>query len=471
MPKPRLLIPISIQFSVRYVVRSGLLEHMRAFAAPAVALGWDDPALQAELEGCGVPVYRLAPAAQSQRYRRLRRWLQDAFFARSRSATVGIDARRDALGRSDAENAKIALRGALCRALGAVEPAYRALQRRESRLVCQETSIRQSDALLDAARPDALLSLTPYYAEEEFLLRSAARRGIPLGAAILSFDNLTTKGWLPAPFDHYFLWNTYNRDELWRLYPETKERPVSITGTPQFDFYYRPEYLWDEATWRAKLGLPPGRPVILYAAGPASIVPHEPHWVAQIDAAIEDGSIAGRPVILLRRHPVDPAGRWLPLLRQGKHIVFDEPWQPGAEVIGKTNVSDEDIRRLASSLCYARVHVSGSSTMAIDGAIFDRPQINPAYDDRPGRPFDRAMRELYLREHYLPITRSGGIQIVGSRAALVAAINDGFAHPERGREGRRRMVAEICTYTDGHSTERVAAALEEFLRSKIHSGS
>lgn len=465
--KPRLLIPITIQFSVRYVVRSGLLERISAFAEPSVALGWDDPALQAELEGRGVPVYRLAPAAQSQRYRRLRRWLQDAFFARSRSVTVGIDARRDALGRAPGENAKIALRGALCRALGAVEPAYRALKSREGRLVWQETSIAQSEALLDDIFPDALLSLTPYYAEEEFLMRVAAMRGFPLAAAILSFDNLTTKGWLPPHFDHYFLWNAYNRDELRRLYPQTKEWPVSITGTPQFDFYYRPEYVWDEATWRAKLGLPAGRPVILYAAGPASIVPHEPHWVAQIDAAIEDGSIAGRPVILLRRHPVDPAGRWLPLLRQGRHIVFDEPWQPGVEVIGKTNVSDEDIRRLASSLCHAGVHVSGSSTMAIDGAIFDRPQVNPAYDDRPGRRYDRAMRELYLREHYLPITRSGGIVLAESRAALVQAINDGFAHPERDRDGRRRMVEAICTFTDGRSTERVAAALEEFLRANI----
>jgi hypothetical protein len=101
--------------------------------------------------------------------------------------------------------------------------------------------------------------------------------------------------------------------------------------------------------------------------------------------------------------------------------------------------------------------------MTVDGAFIDRPQIGPAYDDRPGHPCERAVRELYLREHYLPITQSGGLTIANSIRELVASICDGLDFPDRQKDGRKRLVKEIVTYDDGGCTERVAAALRGFL--------
>ena len=46
MTKPRLLIPMSIQFSVRYILRSGLLDRLREIADPIVLLGWRDDDLE-----------------------------------------------------------------------------------------------------------------------------------------------------------------------------------------------------------------------------------------------------------------------------------------------------------------------------------------------------------------------------------------------------------------------------------------
>jgi hypothetical protein len=57
----------------------------------------------------------------------------------------------------------------------------------------------------------------------------------------------------------------------------------------------------------------------------------------------------------------------------------------------------------------------------------------------------------------LPITRSGGMDIAQSREAMVAAVRDGLLHPERRAPGRRRLLSEIITFTDGRATERVAA--------------
>ena len=135
-------------------------------------------------------------------------------------------------------------------------------------------------------------------------------------------------------------------------------------------------------------------------------------------------------------------------------------------VQGRTNIRDADIERLVSSLCHSDVHVSVSSTMTIDGSIFDRPQIGPAYDDRRGGKFDRISYELYLREHYLPITNSRGLDLVKSRAAMIEAVNNALREPSRLAEGRRQLVREICTYADGKCTARVDDALQTFLGQK-----
>jgi hypothetical protein len=63
--KPRLLIPISIQFSVRYILRSGLLDRLSDAAEPVILLDWRDRELEAELERKGAEVHFLIAAKTS----------------------------------------------------------------------------------------------------------------------------------------------------------------------------------------------------------------------------------------------------------------------------------------------------------------------------------------------------------------------------------------------------------------------
>ncbi len=133
------------------------------------------------------------------------------------------------------------------------------------------------------------------------------------------------------------------------------------------------------------------------------------------------------------------------------------------------NVRGTDIQKLASTLYYSRVHVNVASTMAVDGAIMDRPQVGPAYDDTPGRKFDRTARELYLQEHYLPITHSGGLEIVRDRESFIESVRQGLEDGGRLAEGRKRLVREICTFDDGRATDRVLAAVRAFLGATVAS--
>ncbi len=463
MGKPRLLVPITIQFAVRYLLRTGLLARLAEDIQPVALLAWSDPELQAELEHAGVEVHALPETRYGASYVRARRMIDTWHFTRLASPTTAIAQRRDDIGTSRRRRLIRRVRELRNRAYLMLPGTADRLLVEEKTLLRLDTNYREHEALIRSLRADALLSLTPFHRQEELVVRVAAAERLKTCAAILSFDNITVRGWIGAIFDHYLLWNRHNAAQLRRGYPDTKARHIEIVGAPQFDFYWKPEYAWDEAVWRERMRLPPQRAVILYGGGPPSIVPHEPHLVMQLDTAIEHGEIAGRPVILLRRHPADTNVRWADVRRDAKHVVFDEPWASG-EVPKYSNIRDADIAKLTSTLKHSEVHVNVASTMTVDGSVFDRPQIGPAYDDRPGRPYDRAMRELYAHEHFLPITRSGGLDIVHDRAALIRAVSAALKEPTARAAGRRELVREIITFTDGQSTQRVLDQLRAMLR-------
>ena len=53
----RVLVTISFSFSIRYIVRTGLLQQLRSFCEPVVAITWEQEDLIAELRAQGFEVH------------------------------------------------------------------------------------------------------------------------------------------------------------------------------------------------------------------------------------------------------------------------------------------------------------------------------------------------------------------------------------------------------------------------------
>lgn len=466
MSKPRLLIPLSIQFSVRYLLRTGLLERISDFAQPVVLLAWQDKALRDDLEAVGAEVHALIESRRSASYDRIRGLLNVWYKKRLNSPSGPIWERRADAHRDVPYRVRRRVRKYAFHALFAVPGATDWLVEKERSMLDSHTNMGEIRRQVGALKPDAALTLTPFLPAEETALRAAMTLGVPVCASILSFDNITSRGWIPVIFDQYLVWNSYDVAALLRGYPGISREMVRIVGAPQFDFYWDPKFRWPEAIWREHIGLPAQGPVILFGGGHYFCAPHEPNFLLQLDQAIENGELPRETTILFRCHPVDPIERWHAVLAQTKHVVRDDPWKRG-QVLGQTNLRNADIQKLASTLYHCAVHINVASTMTIDGAIFDRPQIGPAYDDSPGGRFDRIAREVYLQEHYLPITNAGGLDIVRSRSELIQAVRSALKDPGRLAAGRERIVKEICTYADGRSTERVLDEVRSFLGGKV----
>lgn len=462
MPKPRILIPITVQFSVRYILRTGLLARMLEYADPVIVLGWRDKELEAEFDKMGVSVHFLPKKKIGRRYARLLKQIYQWQVTRIASPTSEIDRKRYRLVYPLFERIRIDIRDFIFRLALKIPGYVERMQNKQKRLVWEDTNIIEYLPYLKEVPPALIFSLTPYFIEEELLLHAAHAENIPILVSYLSFDNLTTRNYIPMIFDKYLLWNEYNRSELLRIYPTAKEKLISLVGAPQFDFYYNKKNIWDETVWRKALNLPEEKTVILFGGTGKVVAPHEQQWLYHLDAAIENEKVIGNPIILLRRHPNDPPEYWQTIISQTKNVIASDPWEAGKENAGKTNITQKDIELLASTLFHSQVHINASSTMTIDGAIFDRPQIGPAYDE--SGVYAEAAEELYRREHYLPITNSKGLTIVYSREELVAAVNEALESPEKGREGRQKLVRDICLFTDGKSAERVNAEIKDFIR-------
>ena len=387
MSRLRVGIPVTYQFSVRYVLHTGLLRRLAEVLDPVVLLSWDDPDLVGRLEGAGAEVRTLPDGVMGDAYLRHRRMVDLLFLSRLDSPTTAIDRRR----RDAIYSRPTQLRRRLRRVVESVPPRLpggsERILGRERDLLATDTDIDEVTRQTDALGLDAVCSVTPYHRREELFLRAVERRGLPALASIISFDNPTSRPWMPVTFDRYLVWNRQNRDELVRSYPEVDPDRVVVTGAPQLDFYANPRWRWDEEGWRRRLGLPSDAPVVLFGGGPSVIVPHETQFLAHLDDAVAAGALPDDPVLLFRRHPMEPPETWTSTLARCRHVVNDEPWALGPTGRVETSTAGtEDIERLVSTLAHSAVHVSTSSTMTVDGAWFDRPQVGPAYDDDPADP-------------------------------------------------------------------------------------
>ncbi|MCZ2222878.1 MAG: CDP-glycerol glycerophosphotransferase family protein [Chitinophagales bacterium] len=464
MQKKRIIMPISFSFSIRYIVRTGLLQQVQKLAEPIVVLTWKQQDLIDELKNNGVEVHILPPAEKGSNYLNLRKKIDYWFYHFClKSPTRKNQVKYLRQYSSFKNNFK-----SYCREKYNILKMY--MPNTIKKLFNEEKILLQTDTNFSSIRSwvknlnaSIVFTVTPFHSQEDILLRACDAEGMKKITAILSFDNITKRGWIPVKYDVYMVWNKYNYNELHRIYPYTKQKKIVITGAPQFDFYYNKKYLLNKSDWEKLVGIKnlQQRKIILYAGGPKSLFPNEPQYLKHIDEAINNGEIKGNPIVLFRCHPVDVLQRWKDVIGTSNNVVFDSSWT-GTQNLLYANITNEDIMKLCSTLAYTDVHINLVSTMTVDGSVFNKPQIGPAYDEiAPNKA--NLLKGMYWQEHFIPIVKSGGLSLANSRKELIDLINQALCNPEPFIKLSQRIVEEIITYSDGQCTNRVMDVLKNEL--------
>lgn len=461
MQKQRLLITITFSFSVRYLIRTGIIKRLKKFCNPVIALYWREEELIKELIEDGFEVVILPKSNTSLKYNDCRKkinyWFQHKFLQENFKIINAYTEQYQPL------NVKILKR--LRRRYNLLKNAFidpeKLLFAREESLLLNQTNLSSQIEWLKHLKLDAILSLTPFHKQEDVLLRAAKSLGLKMITAILSFDNITKRGWIPVIYDKYFVWNVQNKQELIKLYQKIKPENIVVTGAPQFDFYFDKNNLLSQEDWRKENGIDAeNNSIIFYAGGAPDLFPNEMQYLIDLLSVIKSGVIINNPIILFRLHPADSLQRWEVAIKPCKNIVIQKSWGDGRSLY--SNVTEFDQRNLCSTLAYTDVHISLCSTMTVDGCAFDKPQLAPYYDTVNKRN-QNLLRSLFFQIHYKKIMESGGLTLVNHKDDWARIINQSLINPGQLKENRKLLLKTIISYTDGLSNQRVADGIENVL--------
>jgi FkbM family methyltransferase len=307
------------------------------------------------------------------------------------------------------------------------------------------------DAYLRDQRPD-VVAVTPLIepgAPQSEYLRSARELGIRTAYCVASWDNLTNKGLIHGPVDRVAVWNEAMKHEAVTMHGVEPERVV-VTGAAAFDhwFDWRPSGSRD--AFCARVGLPAGRPYLLYLCSSKFVAPDEATFVQTWLARVRAGSGALRDAgVLIRPHPQN---------REQWAGVDLQPFAPAVRwPEGVTAPVDEPTRNDYFDSIYHSAAVVGINTTAeIESAILGRPVFTVLADDF------RDTQEGTL--HFAHLRRSGGglLHVASDLDAHVAQLEAALGGVA-GDDGRSRGFVEAFVRPFGldvPATPRVVDALE-----------
>jgi hypothetical protein len=296
---------------------------------------------------------------------------------------------------------------------------------------------------------------------------AARELGIPTATFIFSWDNLTSKGRIAAPFDHYLVWSGQMRDELLRYYPDVAPERVHVVGTPQFDPHDDARLQWTREEFFARLGADPARKLICFSGGDTGTCPDDAKHVNVLMEQVRSGRIPGNPQVVLRPAPVDSGARYEPVRARFPELIYapaewvhvrPDNWARVMPLPG-------DVAFLANLTRHADVNVNTASTMTLDFAIHDRPVVNLAFDMTSPPPLGKPLWEVYYQyEHYRPVVELGAVRVARSAEELATHVSAYLANPALDREARRKLVELEVSLPLGRSSARILDVLEAIAR-------
>lgn len=459
----RILVTIVGQGSIIYIIRSGLLDEMKKYCQPVVALLWDQEDLIEELRSKCFEVHVIPPYKITSNYRSMRErinfWYKNYLL---RTPSTEIEKKLQDQYKSSKVVLKKKIKENILHSRFLFDRSYiQKLMDAENVSWKEQPCYNTYKQWLHKTRVDGLFTITPFLQEIELIARILQAGKKKVLTAIHSFDNITKRGWPAIIFDHYIVWNKYNKAELGRINESLLEEDrITIAGAPQFDFHYNPSYCLQKDEWLEKMHIPPDKRIILYAGGSEHLFPDEPQYLKHLAEGLERGFISNNTVILFRCHPLDKVERWKKIVGESKYIFYDSKSTVNSKC-DYNNVTADEIIKLISTLKHADVHVNICSTMTVDGSVFKKPIIGPYYDEFR-KENEKAFRDIYYQEHYKPIMQTNVVQLAYSKTELARLTDDALNNPVPFTKNSDSCVEEIITYNDGKSVKRVTDILEKF---------
>ena len=215
--------------------------------------------------------------------------------------------------------------------------------------------------------PDLVVAthLNEWGSPQSDYVRAAKGLGVRTAYLVFSWDNLTNKGLVRDAPDRILVWNELQKREAVELQhlPADRVRP---TGAPAYDhwFDWQPGLTRDE--FCARVGLEPGRPIVLYVCSAQFVASNEVPFVLDWIAALRaHGGLLADAGILVRPHPRNTA--------QWRGVELGDPRATIWPKLGEEPVDVESRQHYFDSIFHSAAVVGINTSAQIEAAIVDRP--------------------------------------------------------------------------------------------------
>lgn len=243
---------------------------------------------------------------------------------------------------------------------------------------------------------------------------------------IYSWDNLP-KARLALRADKYLVWSDYMKQEMNLYYPEISQHQVVVTGTPQFEFYYKLEYIIDKEIFYKKYNLDLNKKTICFSGDDEKTSPDDPKYLQDIVSEIINANKQNEFQILLRRCPVDLSGRFDKLINNYPNLI------KVANPLWNFNKNDswsaiyptlDDVKLLISTVFYSDLVINVGSTMAFDFAMFKKPCIFINYDQINKVDKHWSIKTIYEFQHFRSMKNKNAVIWFNNKEEIIEKIQE-----------------------------------------------
>ncbi len=294
------------------------------------------------------------------------------------------------------------------------------------------------------------------------ILLEAKRRGIKTAASTRNWDNFTTFGFILMLPDFLLLQNEFLAEQAERLHGMPKDR-IKVVGFPHFDWYKEQKLIEPREVFCRKLGIDPAKKIVLYGAMGDWLFLHEGEIAKVFEELMEQGSINQKATMIFRAHPafLSPLER----MKKLKHVVLDKVFGQRFDTVGDPATDQADLAHFVNSLYHSDIVVTAASTVGLDAVVLGKPLISVSFDGK-SKPVYWLSCERFQDHfaHWIDFMKCGGARRVNSQEEFASAINLYLGDREKDAAGRECIRKRFATFSDGKSTERLAAALVSFLK-------
>ena len=306
----------------------------------------------------------------------------------------------------------------------------------------------------DYYKPSLVISTHPIAKNETEFLQCAKKLGVNTIGMIKSWDNLTTKGYLPVYTNHYIVWNEVMQKEMIRMHKVSNSK-ITITGVPQFDSYADHIRVVKRDNFFHKLGLDSKKKTVFYATNAKTIAPEDPKIIIKIVKRFSEEN-RGNIQFIIRLHPLDNMQRYKNIQKFAlSNLVFQVP---GGRIDGDANYRMQDpmfINELRDTLFHSDVVINTCSSISLDATAMNKPVINIGFDLEQ-KEYLFSIKRYYDFNHFKPVVETGATKLALCFNELIHFILRYLNNPELENEERAQLRHNMCYKVDGQSSKRIA---------------